>query len=100
MFSPSAMTTYAAARTRVCTTMLASPKRSGRKAAKAKPATVSARPAPGAVLRVSAVAATLVIRTVLRPVAADRHRAPGRGPVLRAIEERVLALAAPLQARP
>ena len=41
-----------------------------------------------------------VVRAVLRPVAADRHRAPRRRSVLRAVEERVPALAAALHARP
>ena len=48
----------------------------------------------------SSVAAAPVVRAVLRPVAADRHGAPCRRAVLRAVEERVLALAAALHARP
>ncbi len=41
-----------------------------------------------------------VVRAILRPIAADRHHAPSRRSVLRAIEERVPALPAALQARP
>ena len=39
-----------------------------------------------------------VVRAILRPIAADRHGAPSRRSVLRAVEERVLALATGLQA--
>ena len=45
-------------------------------------------------------AAAPVVRAVLRPIAADRHRAPRRRSVLRAVEERVPALATALHARP
>ena len=44
--------------------------------------------------------APAVVGAVLRPIAADRHGAPGRRSVLRAVVERVPALATALQARP
>src|SRR5918992_78803 len=72
------MITYAAARTMFSSTWPPAAKNSG---------ATAAAPAP-------------VVGAVLAPVAAHRHRAPCRRPVLRAIEEEVLALAARLHARP
>jgi hypothetical protein len=41
-----------------------------------------------------------VVRPILRSIAADRHCAPSRRSVLRAIEERIAALPTTLEARP